>query len=91
MSSSLHSVNYLVFRDLLVKARLTAGLTQIQVAEKMAKPQSYISKYERGERRLDFSEFIVLAEIMGIDAVRFIEEYRATLMLKSNQLMLRKK
>lgn len=91
MSSSLHSINYIVFRDLLVKARLIADLTQIQVAEKLAKPQSYVSKYERGERRLDFAEFIQLADIMGIDTVQFIKEYRAELMHKSNQLLTCKK
>ena len=56
-----------------------SGLTQIQIAEKLGKPQSYISKYERGERRLDFCEFIELADILGVDLLAFIVNYRAAL------------
>lgn len=77
MPSSLHTHHYQIFRSLLVSAREKSGLTQVQIATKLGKPQSYISKYERGERRLDFSEFIELADILGVDVVEFIEDYRA--------------
>lgn len=79
MPSSLHSSDYQVFRSLLVNARAAAGLTQVQVAERLKKPQSYVSKYERGERRLDFSEFVQLAEILKIDISDFVEGYRGAL------------
>ncbi|CAG0972964.1 hypothetical protein MTYP_01335 [Methylophilaceae bacterium] len=81
MPSSLHNDSYLIFRNLLVKARIASGLTQVQIAEKLGKPQSYISKYERGERRLDFPEFIELVDIMKIDVASFIDEYRSALVL----------
>ena len=55
------------FRKLLVAAREESGLTQVQVAERLRKPQSYVSKIERGERRLDIIEFFELAEILKID------------------------
>jgi transcriptional regulator with XRE-family HTH domain len=55
------------FRKLLVAAREESGLTQVQVAGKLRKPQSYVSKIERGERRLDIIEFFELAEILKID------------------------
>ncbi len=45
----------------------------------MLTPWPHVSKYENGERRLDFAEFIELAEILRIDAAAFIDEYRATL------------
>lgn len=61
---------------MLVKARLSSGLTQVQVAKKLGRPQSYVSKYERGERRLDFPEFVGLADVLGIDIPSFVEEYR---------------
>lgn len=80
MPSSLHSHHYQIFRSLLVAAREHSGLTQVQIAKKLGRPQSFISKYERGERRLDFSEFVELADALGIDVADFINEYRAATM-----------
>ena len=54
-------------------------MTQVQIAERLSKPQSYISKYERGERRLDFPEFVELAEILGINVVAFVSDYQAAI------------
>ena len=54
-------------------------MTQVQIAEKMGRPQSFVSKYERGERRLDFSEFVELADVLGIDIIAFVDDYRAAL------------
>jgi len=51
-------------------------MTQVQIAEKLGRPQSFISKYERGERRLDFSEFVELADVLGIDIIAFVDDYR---------------
>ena len=79
MPSSLHSPDYQLFRTLLIQARVTSGLTQMQIAETLNKPQSYISKYERGERRLDFPEFIELADILGINIAAFVDDYRVAL------------
>lgn len=76
MPNPLHSPQYEVFRRLLVKARQESGLTQVEVAERLGKPQSFVSKIERGERRLDFPEFIRLADALGIDAETFIGSYR---------------
>ena len=77
MPSSLHSQNYQIFRSMLISSREASGLTQVQVAEKLGKPQSFVSKYERGERRLDFSEFVELADVLGIDITTFIKAYRS--------------
>lgn len=77
MPSSLHSHQYQIFRSLLVAAREKSGLTQVRLAEKLGKPQSFISKYERGERRLDFTEFIELADVLEIDVVDFVSCYQS--------------
>ncbi|WP_137669231.1 helix-turn-helix domain-containing protein [Sphaerospermopsis reniformis] len=39
----------------------------------LKRPQSYVSKYERGERRLDVIEFLELAQVLEIDPLTFIE------------------
>ena len=59
---------------MLIQAREAAGLNQRDLSAKMSRPQSYVSKYERGERRLDFVEFLEVAEALGIDPVDFIEK-----------------
>ncbi len=51
--------------DLLIETRKEAGLTQIVLAERVGRPQSFVAKYENGERRLDVVEFIELIEAMG--------------------------
>lgn len=79
MPNPLHSPQYEVFRRLLVKARQESGLTQVEVAERLGKPQSFVSKIERGERRLDFPEFIQLADALDVDPEEFIRGYRQAL------------
>jgi len=64
---------------MLVVARKAAGLTQVEVAQRLDKPQSFVSKYEHGERRLDFTEFVEIADILSIDVGRFSMEYRQQL------------
>lgn len=76
---------------MLVEARVVSGLTQIQVAERLAKPQSYVSKYERGERRLDFPEFVELVETLGIDIATFVSDYQAGLAASKSQRIRRTK
>jgi transcriptional regulator with XRE-family HTH domain len=77
MPSSLHSGRYQIFRELLVDARETSGKTQVEVAKLLRKPQSFVSKYERGERRLDFSEFVEIAMALGIDVHSFLDSYQS--------------
>ncbi len=42
------------------------------MAERLSKPQSYVAKYEKGERRLDVVEFMEVAEAIGFDAAEFL-------------------
>lgn len=74
MTSSALSRRYEIFRELLIGHRKTRQLTQLQLADVLKRPQSFISKYESGERRLDLVEFIEIAEALGIDKIAFLEE-----------------
>lgn len=61
-------------RERLKQARLDAGLRQVDVAQQLAKPQSYIAKMESGERKLDFIEVLDICSTLGIDPCALIED-----------------
>jgi len=73
MPKSIYTKEYKRVIERLKKARLEAGLKQIEVARKLGKPQSYISKIERGERRIDITELKKIAEIYKKSINYFIE------------------
>jgi transcriptional regulator with XRE-family HTH domain len=62
VEKSIYSVEYQQLCKLLRQLREEAGLTQVEVARRLAKPQSFVSKYESGERRLDVIELRHVAE-----------------------------
>jgi transcriptional regulator with XRE-family HTH domain len=66
---------YIKLRKQLVGARREAGLTQAALALCLKRPQSFVSKYERGERRLDLVEFQEVANALGIDPIRFLRRF----------------
>ena len=72
MASSLHSPNYDRFRDLITQARKNAGITQAQLSERVGRPQSFVSKYECGERRLDVIEFLQICDALKVDSQAII-------------------
>ncbi len=76
MPNPIHDPAYALFREMLTNARLTSGMLQSTIAEKLGKNQSFISKYERGERRLDLPEFLDIAEALEIDVIDFIKRYK---------------
>ena len=63
MTLANHRQRYKMFLERLRQARLEADLTQVEVAEVLGKPQSFESKCETGERRVDFVELLTFAEI----------------------------
>jgi transcriptional regulator with XRE-family HTH domain len=67
------------FRELLKELRTTKGLNQGQVAARLGVPQSYVSKYETGERRLDFVETAMVCEVLGVGLEQFAKEYTSKL------------
>ena len=63
--ASIWSERYQLLLARIRQARKSAGLTQAQVAAKLGRPQSYVSKIESGERRIDFVELEDLAAVYG--------------------------
>lgn len=74
MTSSIYSTRYAIFKELLILYRKSSGLTQQKLADKLNRPQSYVSKYESGERRLDIVEFMDIAEALQFDKHEFFKE-----------------
>ncbi len=78
MQKSVHSSGQRALRELMVTARKKAGLTQQQLAKRLGKPQSFIAKYEGGERRLDVVEFITVIRAIGADPIRLMRALMRT-------------
>ncbi|HEX8986676.1 MAG TPA: helix-turn-helix transcriptional regulator [Rhodocyclaceae bacterium] len=60
---------------LLRQVRLDAGMTQAQLAEKLGQTQSYVSKYENGEQRLDLMELEAVCDAAGASLLDFVRQY----------------
>ncbi len=72
MTKSAFSRKYARFRRLLAEARRAAGLTQVELARKLGRPQSFVSKFEGGERRLDVIEFLDVTRALKVDPHQII-------------------
>lgn len=64
---SIWSPEYNVFRLCMISARKKAKLTQAVLAKMLEKPQSFVAKYENGDRRLDVIEFLLITQAIGAD------------------------
>lgn len=58
----------------LVAARKHAGITQEVLSKKLGRPQSFVSKIENGERRIDVIELLEITEFLGVDACELIRD-----------------
>lgn len=73
MEKSIYTKEYLTFLKCLIKVRKDAGITQVQFAEMIDQTQSFVSRCERGERRIDVIELRVFCQAMGMPYIKFIE------------------
>ncbi|MEK7069026.1 MAG: helix-turn-helix transcriptional regulator [Patescibacteria group bacterium] len=73
MVKSIHTKEYAYFVERLKKACLEAGLTQVQVAKKIGRPQSHISNVESGQQRVDVVELKRFAKMYGKDISYFVK------------------
>ena len=66
-------------QTLLRQIRLEAGLRQIDLAKHLDQPQSFVSKFESGERRLDLPELRQVCKAVGISLKDFISRFEDSL------------
>lgn len=78
MPDSIHSARYQRLKELLIEARKAKGLSQAALAEELETVQTFVSKYERGERRLDVVEFLDVAKALGMDPAAVLRQLSAT-------------
>lgn len=72
--SSIRSDLYHQMIDLLIAARKDAGLTQAEIGARLGQRQTFVSKYELGERRLDAAEFVSVCRAIGVDVSELIRQ-----------------
>jgi transcriptional regulator with XRE-family HTH domain len=70
-----HAAEYRVLVGMLRELRKDAGLTQAQLAERLGKPQSYVSKVERGERIIDLVEIRWWCLALDQDVTKLVREW----------------
>lgn len=74
MRKSIYNPDNNVLKQLLIGTRKASGLTQTVLSKKIGKPQSFVSKYESGQRRLDVIEFIEISKALGVDPAEMIKK-----------------
>jgi transcriptional regulator with XRE-family HTH domain len=72
MRKAAHSEVYDLFRFYLIRARQKGRLKQADLAEKLGRPQAFVSRYETGERRLDVIEFLEVCRALSIDPAEIL-------------------
>lgn len=74
MGKTLRSPGHLALMAALKQARLEAGLTQTELADRLERPQSFVAKYENGERRVEVVEFVQIVSAIGCDGHALLDE-----------------
>ena len=74
MTKSVFTKKYKLFLDLLIAQREEKGLSQRELSRKLRRVQTFVSKYERGERRLDVIEFLKIAKVLEADPHEIIDQ-----------------
>jgi len=72
---STHHPHYQLLTKLLREVREQRGLSQVELAERLGNTQTFVSKVERGERRLDVVELIEFCEAMEVPVDQWLKDY----------------
>lgn len=79
MEKSIFSQAYDVFCCVLRETRQAKGITQVEMAKALGKPQSFVAKIEGGERRVDVVEFLALAQCLKVRPEKLLARLTAEL------------
>ena len=79
MGKSIYTPEQEKLQALLQQIRLDAGLRQVDLAERIGQSQAFVSKYESGERRLDFLELRQICTAVGISLEEFVRKFESSL------------
>ncbi len=75
MSQSTHNPDYQLLLTVLKSVRKRAGVSQVELAVRLGNTQTFVSKCERGERRIDAVELVEFAEALGVPPLELLGEY----------------
>jgi transcriptional regulator with XRE-family HTH domain len=79
VDKSIGSTDQERLQELLRQIRLEAGLRQVDLAERIGQPQSFVSKYESGERLLDLLEIRQICKAVGVPLEKFVRRFEGNL------------
>jgi transcriptional regulator with XRE-family HTH domain len=79
MEKSIYTKQQEQLQELLRKLREEAGLRQVDLANLLGEPQPFVSRYERGERRLDILELRRVCKTLGVDFRQFVDRLEGLL------------
>jgi transcriptional regulator with XRE-family HTH domain len=85
MRDPLRSPQQIKLRKLLLRQRTDRGVTQSELAKRLGKPQSFVAKYEGGERGLSVIEFIEIAEALQVRPSDLLDELHEILKSSGQQ------
>ena len=74
MGRTLRSPGHQALMAALKQARLDAGLTQTELADRLERPQSFVAKYENGERKVEVVEFVQIVTAIGCDGRAILDD-----------------
>lgn len=75
MAQSTHNSDYQLLLTALKAARKREGVSQVELAKRLGNTQTFVSKCERGERRIDAVELVEFAEALGVPPLDLLGEY----------------
>jgi ribosome-binding protein aMBF1 (putative translation factor) len=75
MPESIYSAEQELLQHLLRQTREAKALTQVELAHQINRPQSFVSKYESGERRLDIVELREVCRALGTKLAKFVDDF----------------
>ncbi len=80
MDKSIYAAEQDRLCDLLRQIRMAAHLRQRELSDRLRKPQSFVSRYESGQRRLDLLELHQICRAVGISLTEFVERFERSLL-----------